>query len=350
MTVRDRLRIAQLAPLWAPVPPRSYGGTERVVHLLTEELVGRGHHVTLLASGDSSTSAALEPVIPRCLIDAMAMGMAYEERGYELQAAAAFGAHGRFDLVHSHLGAAFIPLGELSASPVVHSIPHAITVDDRWVLERHPTAHVCFVSEAQRRQAPQFARAWVVHNSCDFSAFPLRAERGDYLAYLGRIAPHKGPVAAIGLARRTGWPIVLAGEPMTAEERRYFASEVEPLVDQHGVRYVGGVDDREKADLLAGAAALVFPIQWEEPFGITMVEAMACGTPVVAIARGSVPEVIDEGITGYFASQAEDLDELLDLACGLDRRRVRAHAEQRFGVAAMVDAYEAVYREALGIE
>jgi glycosyltransferase involved in cell wall biosynthesis len=322
-----------------------------VVHLLTEELVRRRHHVTLLASGDSSTSAALEPVIARCLIDAMDLGMAYEERGYELQAAAvAFGGHGRFDLVHSHLGAAFIPLGELSVSPVVHSIPHAITVDDRWVLERHPTAHVCFVSEAQRRQAPQFSTARVVHNGCDFSAFPLGAEQGEYLAYLGRMAPHKGPVAAIGLARRTGWPIVLAGEPMTAEERRYFAAEVEPLIDQHRVRYIGRVDDRQKADLLAGAAALVFPIQWEEPFGITMVEAMACGTPVVATARGSVPEVIDEGITGYFASEVEDLDELLELAHGLDRQRVRTHAEQRFGVAAMVDAYEAVYREALGDE
>lgn len=349
MTVRNRLRIAQLAPLWAPVPPRTYGGRERVVHLLTEELVRRGHDVTLVASGDSRTSGRLEAVVGRCLIDTMREGEAYEERPYELQAAAvAFQGDGRFDLVHSHLGAAFVPLGELAPSPVVHSIPHAITVDDRWVLRRYPTARICFVSEAQRRQAPELPQARVVHNACDFSALPMVPDRGDYLAFLGRMGPHKGAVAAIGLARRTGRPIVLAGEPMTEEERRYFADEVEPLIDQDRVRYIGGVDDRQKAALLGGAAALVFPIEWDEPFGITMVEAMACGTPVVAIARGSVPEVIDEGVTGYFASKLEDLAELLELACRLDRRRVRAHAEQRFGVSAMVDAYETMYREALG--
>ena len=349
MNAGETLRIAQLAPLWAPVPPRGYGGRERMVHLLTEELVRRGHDVTLVASGDSRTAARLEAVIDRCLIDAMADGQAYEERCYELQAAAlAFaGAHGA-DLVHSHLGAAFVPLAGLAARPVVHSVPHAVTVDDRWVLARHPAAHVCFVSEAQRGAAPHLPNGRVVHNACDFASFSMVPAAGRYLAFLGRMAAHKGPATAIRLARRTGWPIVLAGEPMTAEERRYFAEEVEPLVDGDRVRHVGGVDDREKALLLGGAAALVFPIEWEEPFGIVMIEAMACGTPVVALSRGAVPEVVDEGVTGFAASDPEALPDLLRLARGLDRRRVRAHAERRFGVAAMVDAYEAAYRHAVG--
>ncbi|HEX2029545.1 MAG TPA: glycosyltransferase family 4 protein [Nitriliruptorales bacterium] len=349
MTIPSRLRIAQLAPLWCPVPPRSYGGRERVVHLLTEELVQRGHDVTLIASGDSRTAGRLEAVLPRCLIDAMADGRADAERHYELQAVACALAPQRdFDVVHSHLGAAFVSLTDLAACPVVHSLPHAITVDDRWVLRRHPAARACFVSEAQRRQAPDLPNSRVVYNACDFSAFPPVAASGDYLTFLGRMSPHKGPTTAIRLARRLGWPIVLAGEPMTAAERRYFTAEVEPLIDQDRVRHVGAVDDSQKAALLGGAAALIFPIAWEEPFGIVMVESMACGTPVVALSRGSVPEVIDQGITGFFTADPRGLPDLVEQACGLDRRQVRAHAEQRFGLAAMVDAYEAVYRDAVG--
>lgn len=348
MSIPSCLRIAQLAPLWSPVPPRSYGGRERMVHLLTEELVRRGHEVTLIASGDSRTAGRLEAVISRCLLDTMADGRAYEERPYELESVAVAFAPGRgFDLVHSHLGVAFIPLTAFAACPVVHSVPHAITVDDHWVLGQHPTARACFVSEAQRRQAPDLANSRVVYNACDFSAYPVAPAPGDYLAFLGRMGAHKGPTTAIRLALRTGWPIVLAGEPMTAEERRYFTQEVEPLIDQDRVRHIGAVDDRQKAALLGGAAALVFPIDWEEPFGIVMVEAMACGTPVVALSRGSVPEVIDEGVTGFSATDPEELPDVLELACRLDRRRVRGHAEERFGVTAMVDAYEAVYRDAL---
>lgn len=350
MSAPPRLRIAQLAPLWSPVPPRSYGGQERIVHLLTEELVRRGHPVTLIASGDSRTAAQLDPVVDTCLIDAMSGGRAYEERPYEFAAVAhAFAPDRGFDLVHSHLGAAAIPLTDLAPCPVVHSVPHAVTVDHTWVLARHPTARVCFVSESQRRSAPALPDAAVVHNACDFSAFPVVPTRGDYLAFLGRMGPHKGPVTAIRLARRTGWPLVLAGEPMTAEERRYFARKVEPLVDGDRVRHVGGVDDRQKATLLGGAAALLFPIDWEEPFGIVMIEAMACGTPVVALTRGSVPEVVDEGVTGFHAHDVGALPDLVELACELDRRGVRARAEQRFSVTSMVDGYEAVYRDVLGI-
>ncbi len=322
-----------------------------MVHLLTEELVRRGHDITLIASGDSRTAGRLEAVLNRCLIDTMAEGRAYEERPYELEAVAvALGGDRGFDLVHSHLGATFVPMSDLAACPVVHSIPHAITIDDHWVLERHPTARVCFVSEAQGRQAPSMPNSRVVYNACDFAAFPLVPTPGAYLAFLGRMGRHKGPATAIRLALSSSWPIVLAGEPMTVEERRYFTEEVEPLIDNDRVRHIGAVDDRQKAALLGGAAALVFPIEWEEPFGIVMVEAMACGTPVVALSKGSVPEVIDEGITGFFASDPDALPELLGLTCELDRRRVRAHAERRFGVAEMVDAYEAVYREAIGAE
>ncbi len=345
-----KLRIAQLSPLWSSVPPSTYGGRERIVHLLTEELVRRGHDITLIASGNSHTTARLEAITDSCLIQMMADGLAYEEDAYVLEAfTLALERDRRFDLVHSHLGAPFVPLASLSPCPVVHSVPHAITVDHRWVLLRHPTAHVCFVSEAQRHQAPALPNSHVVYNACDFSAFPATPTARDYLAFLGRMGPHKGPATAVEVARRAGRPILLAGEPVTPDERRYFTEEIAPLIDGDRVRHIGPVDDQEKAVLLGGAAALLFPIEWEEPFGLVMLEAMASGTPVVALARGSVPEVVDEGITGFSTSNPEALPGLVDRACTLDRRRVRAHAERRFGVAAMADAYEAVYRDALGV-
>lgn len=343
------LRIAQVSPLWSAVPPATYGGVERILHLLTEELVRRGHDVTLIASGDSRTAGDLHPVIDRSLLDTMAEGRAFEEAPYLLEACAiAMRVDQGFDVVHSHLGADFVPLDPLAARPVVHSITHAITVDHRWVLSHHPDARVCFLSDAQRRDAPPLRHARVVPNACDFSKV-VPGERSDgYLAFLGRPGPHKGPVTAIDVARRSGRRIVLAGEPMTADERRYFTQEIAPLIDQDRVRYIGAVDDAEKAALLRGAAALLFPIEWEEPFGNVMVEAMACGTPVVALERGAVPEVVDDGVTGFFTRDRDALPTLVERACELDRRRVRARAEARFGVAAMTDRYEAAYRHALG--
>jgi len=187
-----------------------------------------------------------------------------------------------------------------------------------------------------------------VHNGCDFAAYDANFERGQYLAFLGRLSPEKNPLGAIKIARACGLPIVLAGQPMNANENRYFEAEIKPQIDGDQVRWVGGVNHVQKNGLLRNAAALLFPIQWEEPFGLVMIEAMACGTPVVAHRRGSVEEVVDAGITGFHASVLDALPELVPQALALDRGKVREHAQTRFGFSAMVDAYESLYRSKAG--
>jgi glycosyltransferase involved in cell wall biosynthesis len=342
----NRLRIAQVAPLWTSVPPKTYGGIELVIHLLTEELVRRGHDVTLFASSDSRTRAKHEVVCEKNLIDRMAAGEAYDYMPYAVASCVeALTASDRFDVVHSHLGCATLPMGTLASVPVLHTVHSAVTVDDLWVLARYPQAPVTFCTE--RQAAPVIAAGrkhlHIVHNACDFNSFMVEETPGEYLAFLGRMGPHKNPVGAIEIARALGMKIVLAGEPMTGAESRYFGECVAPLIDGQHVVHLGAVSHEQKNALLKKASALLFPIQWDEPFGIVMIEAMACGTPVVAYGRGSVPEVVDPGITGYFGHTSSDLQDLVRQALQLDRGKVRSHAEARFSVAKMTDNFERIY-------
>jgi glycosyltransferase involved in cell wall biosynthesis len=341
-----KLRIAQVAPLWTSIPPASYGGIELVVSLLTEELARRGHDVTLFASGDSKTSARLRSILPINALDAMARGEAYD---YEIYAnanlAEALAQAGEFDLIHSHIGLACIPFASLSSTPVVHTAHTLLGPDDRWLLARHPAAIVTGVSHSQLSciDAQRRARMPVIHNGCNFDAFREPAGQGEYLAFLGRMAPNKNPVAAIRIAQAVGMPLLLAGKPQTGNEEAYFKNEVEPLIDGTQIRYIGPVNQERKRDFLAGAAAFLFPTSWPEPFGIVMIEAMASGLPVIAFKTGSVPEAVDYGITGVYAETVEELAALVPEALKLDRRVIRDHARKRFSHQSMVDRYLAVY-------
>jgi glycosyltransferase involved in cell wall biosynthesis len=347
---RDKLmslRIAQIAPLWTRLPPATYGGIELMVHLLTEELVRRGHEVTLFAAGDSVTSARLEPVVQRNLIDVMAEDGAHDYLPYAQAAVGrALEQSRKFDLLHFHLGCAFVPLSYLSAAPVLHSVQTVVTIDDSWTIQRYPDVTVVFQSQHQSSVIPPEGRAnlRIISNACNFDAYELSPRAGRYLAFLGRISAHKNPIGAIDIARHLDMPIVLGGAPITQEERRYFAEHVQPRIDGKQVRYLGPVDHARKNELLRNAAALLFPIQWPEPFGIVMVEAMACGTPVVACRRGAVPEVVDPGRTGYYGDSVEALAPLVPKALELDRRDVRAWAMRRFDHRRMADAYLGLYR------
>jgi glycosyltransferase involved in cell wall biosynthesis len=345
------MRIAQVATLWNSVPPAHYGGTERMIHLLVDDLMDRGHEVTLFASADSQTRAELVPVCARGVTDLMRSGHAYEYDRYLAQAVGmALEMAPRFDVIHFHLGTVSVPFAPLASVPTLHTVFTAPTVDDRWVVARHPDVAVTVLAAHQLDRLGVAGRSnvFVVPNGWDFDLDRFSPDPGRYLAFLGRTNRQKGIVEAVGIARAAGMPLVIAGGPGNRQEEAYFAHEVAPLVDGDRVRYLGPVDDEQKRVFFRGAAAFLFPIQWEEPFGVVMLEAMAAGVPVVACARGSVPDVVDEGITGFHAADPGDLPALVHRALALDRRRVRDHACRRFDVATMTSGYEQAYEQLQG--
>jgi len=340
------LRIALAAPLWTSIPPHTYGGIELLLKLLADELAGRGHDVTLFASADSHSRAALAPVVEINLSDLLTEGRGYCYEYYTNSMLAQIAARQReFDLVHFHCSTAWLPSATMLRTPslfTMHTQPH---LDDEWVLRRWPQIAVNGISRAQMQAlALKLEREFpIVYNGADFDAYEPRYEPGHYLAFLGRLSPEKNPLGAIRIAQDCGLPIVLAGQPQNAKEHAYFAEQIEPLLDGVNVRWIGAANHPQKVMLLRNASALIFPIQWDEPFGLVMIEAMACGTPVVAHRRGSVEEVVDQGVTGFHAASLDALPELVPQAIQLDRREVRRQAESRFGYRAMVSSYETLY-------
>jgi glycosyltransferase involved in cell wall biosynthesis len=345
---RSPLRIAQVSPLWTRVPPVNYGGIELLLKLLVDELVEQGHEVTLFATGDCEVRGRLAPVAPACITELMSRGEVY---AYEHYANAAVGEAlaraAEFDVLHFHLTPAWLPLAAACPKPCVFTLHTCAVKDDEWAFARYPGVEVAAISRFQvagteERLGRRFP---VVYNGCDFGAFEPRYEAGEYLAFLGRMSHAKNPRGAIEIARAAGLPLVMGGQPQNAEEEAYFEREVKPHVDGKNVRWLGPVNHAQKAELLRHAAALVFPIQWDEPFGLVMIEAMACGAPVLGVRRGSVGEVVDVGVTGYTASSPEGLVECVPAALALDRRKVRERGEARFGYRAMVQGYLDLYRD-----
>jgi glycosyltransferase involved in cell wall biosynthesis len=348
----QRLRIAQVAPLGVNVPPATYGGTQRMVYLLTEELVKRGYPVTLFASRDSQTSAALRAVCEQGLAAGIRSGEIWHYYYYPISAAAeALREASSFDVIHFHLGCLSLPLGAITRTAILHTLPSPLYADDHWMLLRYPEAAVTARSLRQIAELSEDRRKKirVVYNGCDFESYNLSAAPGRYLAFLGRMAPEKSPLDAIRIARTVGMPIVLAGEPWNPDEEAYFGEQIRPLIDGKAVVHIGPVNDAQKNEFFQNAAALLFPIRWEEPFGIVMIEAMACGVPVVACNRGAVSEVIDFGKTGFFADSAAELPPLVARALTLDRAAVREHARRRFSHQRMADDYLRIY-ESLAAE
>ena len=345
-----RLRVALVPPLWARVAPATQGGVEYVVYLLAEELVRRGHEVTVFTSMDSPTTARVEAVCEWNMLEAMEKGYASEYEYYETcNIAEALQRRGSFDIIHFHVGAYAIPLAELSRTPVLHTLHNPITPDAIWLLERYANTTVTAVSRQQIGEVPAARRRGihVIYNGCNFEAYEFASSPGKYLAFLGRMGPEKSPLDAIRIANEAGLPIILAGQPLNEEERAYFAEKIEPRIDGKDVIYIGQVDYKRKIDLLKRACAFLFPIQWDEPFGLVMIEAMACGTPVIALQKGSVEEVVDFGKTGFYAGSVQALSSFVPLALSLDRTVVRNHAMQRFGHVRMVDEHLKVYQAVL---
>jgi glycosyltransferase involved in cell wall biosynthesis len=348
-----RLKIAQIAPLWMTVPPSTYGGTERVVHLLTEGLVRRGHDVTLYASGDSITSGHLHAIREYNLYEAYARGEFQRHELYHLaNLIEAVRDSNSYDLIHCHLGSFSIPLSILSQAPLLHSMPSALQPDDLWMVHRYPDAVVTARSHSQVSCVRPDRRSTihVIYNGCDFDSYTLSKAPGRYLAFLGRMCPQKNPVGAISIARALGLPIVLAGEAWDQDEQVYFENCVLPLVNGREVVWIGAVNDAQKNEFLRDAIALLFPIQQEEAFGNVMIEAMACGVPVVACDRGSVREVVEPGKTGFFGDGTEQLTSLVLQAMELERAVVREYARCRFSADVMVESYLRLYSSSVRVQ
>ncbi|HEX2755256.1 MAG TPA: glycosyltransferase family 4 protein [Candidatus Limnocylindrales bacterium] len=344
------MRIAQLAPTYERVPPRTYGGTEIIVHLVTEELVARGHDVTLFASGDSLTSAVLRSVtpVPMRYGETSAEGLGHAEYLQLANAQAAFraAADGAFDLVHNHAGIEGLVLAADSRTPVISTMHNPFAPSTRPIWDAYPWFHHA-VSAASAATFPTRGALPPILHGIDVRSFVFEpSPAAGYLLFLGRFSKAKGADRAVEVARRTGRRLILAGK-IDAADAEHVRATIAPLFDGEQIEYVGEVDRTVKRDLLAGADALLFPIEWDEPFGLVMIEALSSGTPVIGFRRASVPEVIEDGRTGFVVDDVDGMVEAIARIGEIDRRVCRSVAEERFSVARMVDDVEAMYRSVL---
>jgi glycosyltransferase involved in cell wall biosynthesis len=339
------MKVAQVAPLYESVPPKTYGGTERVVSYLTEELVRQGHQVTLFASGDSVTQARLVAACPRALrldaqcIDQLAHTIVLLEQVFR-QASA-------FDIVHFHIDYLHFPLSVRQAIPHVTTLHGRLDIPDLVpVYETFPGVPVVSISDDQRTPLPWLQWQGTVYHGLPTDLYTFQATPGTYLAFLGRISPEKGVEQAIAIARQAGVPLKIVAKVDPVDEV-YYQEVVRPLLDDPLVEYLGEMGEGEKNTFLGQAYALLFPIDWPEPFGLVMIEALACGTPVIAYRRGSVPEVLEDGVTGWIVEGCTEAVQAVARVAALSRVRCRQVFEERFAVSRMAQDYLTIYRQLL---
>jgi glycosyltransferase involved in cell wall biosynthesis len=342
------MRIAQVAPLYESVPPKLYGGTERVVSWLTEELVRAGHEVTLFASGDSLTQARLVSTSPQALrlnsacIDQLAHHVVMLEK--------VFGERQNFDLIHFHidyLHFSFCRHEQMTQLTTLHGrldIPDLVPV-----YQAFPEMPVVSISDVQRTPLPWVNWKGTVHHGLPEDSFDFYPERGKYLAFLGRTSPEKGLDRAIEIAKRVGIPLKIAAK-IDRGDREYFETCIKPLLNHPLIEFLGEIGYAEKNDFLGNALALLFPIEWPEPFGLVMIEAMACGTPVIAFPYGSVPEVIQDGVNGFVVSNVDGAVQAVHNIANIDRESCRTHFEEHFTSVRMAQDYMAIYGQMVADE
>ena len=339
------MRIAQVAPLYESCPPQLYGGTERVVSYLTEELVRQGHEVTLFASGDSRTAATLRAPCDRALrfcsecMDPLPYHLVmlnHVARSADM-----------FDIIHFHIDQLHFPLFAPLWHKTLTTTHGRLDLPDLPILFREfPMMPLVSISDAQR--APLRWASWygTVHHGLPADLYTLGKGEGGYLAFIGRISPEKGVEKAIEIARRAGIPLKIAAK-VDKIDLDYYNTKIKPLMKEPNLEFIGEIGEREKRDFLGQAMALLFPIDWPEPFGLVTIEAMANGTPVVAWQRGAVPEVLDHGVTGFIVDGVDEAVAALPRAATLDRRAIRRRFEERFTVERMARDYVALYKDVL---
>ncbi len=347
------MKIAQIAPIVERVPPKKYGGTERVVYALTEELVKMGHDVTLFASGDSITSAKLVSVSPKSL--------------RELKVADPYGANifswmnfglgyqvsEEFDIIHDHMGTLSLPTANLSKTPVVMTYHGPFTQEVQDIYSMLNSPYVASISKNQGSVlSNQVNHIGTVHNGLQMDDYPFSDTPGDYLLFVGRITLEKGVHHAINVAKKLGKRLIIAAklDHAFAPDVEYYETQIKPLLDDDQIRWIGEVEEKERNELMKGALAFLHPVTWPEPFGLTLIESMACGTPVVAFGLGSIPEVIADGKSGFVVETEEQMVEAVKNISLINRKECREYAISHFGGRKMAESYLAVYEKILRIE
>lgn len=341
------MKIALLAPFEEPVPPEKYGGTERVVYSLAEGLVGLGHDVTLLASGDSRTSARLIPCVEthlRPFLEKNQRTWLYLQwQGFHQALRHLKSEH--YDIVHNHGDWPFLIAGTFTCAPMVTTIHNPVQFQ-LGVPEVYRNYRYISISDAQRKYRPELEYVATIHHGIDVDSFEYNDTPSDYLAFLGRIHPDKGPEEAIHIARETGSKLIMAAK-IDAPDRYYYRKKIKPLIDGKQIIFIGEVAHAAKVALLKNARALLSPIQWDEPFGLTNIEAMACGTPVIAIRRGSLPEIIVDGKTGFLCKTIQKMISRVDDLHKISRRACRQHVQKHFSEQRMAQNHIKVYQKML---
>jgi glycosyltransferase involved in cell wall biosynthesis len=337
------MKIAQIAPLVESVPPTLYGGTERVVSWLTEELVAQGHDVTLFASGDSHTSAKLVPVVERALRlddrvrDCLPYNFIMLDQVAELSR--------EFDILHFHIDFMHYPMFRDIPNRTLTTLHGRLDLPDLQPIYRaFPHMPLVSISDSQREPMPPVNWMGTVHHGLPADLFRGMTGHKNYLAFLGRISPEKRPDRAIAIAIAAGMPLKIAAK-VDAIDRAYFESSIKSLLDHPLIEFIGEIGESRKQDFLGNALAVLFPIDWPEPFGLVMIEAMACGTPVIAFRCGSVPEIMDNGVTGFVVDTVDDAVTAVERVSELSRAAVRKRFEERFTAPTMAEQYVAIYKK-----
>jgi glycosyltransferase involved in cell wall biosynthesis len=342
---RAALRVGLVAPPLLPVPPRAYGGTERVVYALAEGLHRLGHDVTLFAPADSNVSCRLVATAPRACWTG---GSADVQGSFERTLDTLSRHDGSFDVIHSHLDAQGFPFARASRTPVLSTMHGRLdTPATLAALRAHPDIPLVAISASQRGFAPWANWVGIIHHGLDLDRMPFGSTRGDYLLFVGRITREKGIIEAIEVAARTGCRLVIAAKVFDATESDLFDAEVRPALRSDRVEYLGEVEPAVRDQLFAGAAATLMLGDWPEPFGLVAIESLATGTPVVALRRGALPEIVEHGVDGFVVDDLDAAERAVGVAASLDRRRIRDRAVRRFSSARMVDDYVAAYRRVL---
>src|SRR2546421_3756295 len=361
------MRIAQIAPPWIPIPPKNYGGTESVLSILVEQQVAQGHDVTLFAPGDAKTSAKLVSFFPKSLLQEGVPWTSHLKAFYHLEKALEQVKEQDFEIVHTHLSSSsdlyLFPLTASLALTHVTTLHSHFPFDeapdglgggaDRYYMDWAPAVPMVAISKsAQAQEKLPLNFVGVVHHGIDMRQFrPRSKKRGDFFVWLGRFAPEKGVHLAIEAAKRAQVPIVLAGtiDRYRQESRRYFHEVIEPQFDDEGVKYIGPVNMKQKLNLLSRARGFLNPIEWEEPFGMVMIEAMALGCPVISFARGAAPEIVVDGRTGFLVQHLDEMVQSIPRINEIDRETTRLHVERNFSAHVMAENYTHVYQKVIAM-